>query len=58
MLLTHTRDQTTGKQLCRLGPWGPGGKQVDHKPAKHPHGKESNSMLGCVRQSVASWSRV
>lgn len=48
----HTEDQPTGKQLCREGPWGPGKQQTDDKSAKHLHGKESKSMIGCVKQML------
>lgn len=53
----HTGGQPSGRQCCREGPWGSGG-EADHKPAKHPRGKESNSMMDCVRQSVAGRSRL
>jgi len=33
-----TRGHPAGKQLCRKGPEGPSGHQVDHEPAMCSHG--------------------
>ena len=41
-----TRGQLTGKQLCREGPGGPGGEQVDHEPTMGPCSKEGHWPSG------------
>lgn len=38
--LQHRLRQLPGKHLCRKGCGGPGGPQVDHKPAMGPCSKE------------------
>lgn len=53
--LGHAGGQPAGKQLCRKGAGGPGGHQVKHEAAIAA--KVANSILGCIRQSVASRSR-
>lgn len=44
-----------GKQLCREGPWCPGGQKADYEPLMQP--KKSNSILGCTGKRVASGLR-
>jgi len=36
----HVRGHLARKQLCKKGPGGPGGNQVDHEPAMCPCSKE------------------
>lgn len=35
-----------------------GGHQAEHEPAQSPSAKKTNYILGCIRQSITSRSRV
>lgn len=45
-----------GKQLCSEGPWSPDRWQAGSQPCTLGV-KEANSILGCVRKTLASRSR-
>ena len=46
-----------GKLPGREGPWGVGRQPAEYEPAVCPGGQETNSILACIRNSVASRSR-